>query len=85
MSQEISNELREGSRTDTSTFGKTGKEVVKVIKVDRRGVGVDGIASSIASILHHGPKQKGSLGGALVEQEKVQQGGLSRLKLEEVG
>ena len=68
MSQEISNELREGSRTNTSTFGQAGKEVVKVIKVDRRGVGVDDIASSIAGILHHGPKQEGSLKGALVNE-----------------
>ena len=85
MSQEISNELREGSRTNTSTSGEASEEVVKVEEVDRRRVGLDDIASSIAGVLHHGPEKKGVLGGALVEKEKVQQRGLSALKLEEVG
>ena len=84
-SQEFSNEFREGNRTNTSASDKASEEVVKVVKVDRRGVGVDGIASSITSILHHGPKKKRALGGAFVEQEKVQKRGLSRLKFEEVG
>jgi hypothetical protein len=43
------------------------------------------VASSIAGVLHHGHKEKGSLGSALVKKEKVQQRGLSALKLEEVG
>ena len=85
VSQEFSNEFREGNRTNTSASGEAGEEVVKVAKVDRRRVGVDGIASSIASKLHHGPKKERTLGGALVEQEKVQKRGLSRLKFEEVG
>mgnify|MGYP000512094436 CR=1 FL=1 len=84
-SQELSQELRKGSRADTIALDEAGKEVVEVVKVDRRGIGEDGIATSIASILHNGPKQKGTLGGALVEQEEVQQGGVGRFKLEEVG
>ena len=46
---------------------------------------MDDIASSIAGILHHGPKKKRTLGGALVEKEEVQQGGVRVLKFEEVG
>ena len=46
---------------------------------------MDGIASSITSILHHCPKEERSLRGAFVEEEKVQKRGLGRLKLKEVG
>ena len=84
-SKGLPNELREGRGPHTGTLSKAGEEVVEVVEIDRRGVGVDGVASSIASILHHGPKQKGALGGALVEQEEVQQGGARMLKFEEVG
>ena len=67
MSQEVSNEFREGNGTNTGAPGKASKEVVEVVKVDRRRAGVDDVASSITSILHHGPKKERTLGGALVE------------------
>jgi hypothetical protein len=85
VGQEASDNLREGGRSNTSTSGEASEEVVQVEEVDRRGVGLDDIASSIASVLHHGHEEKGMLGGALVKKEKVQQRGLSALKLEEVG
>ena len=85
VGQEASDNLREGGRTNTSTSGEASEEVVEVEEVDRRRVGLDDIASSIAGVLHHGHEKKGVLGGALVEKEKVQQRSLSELKLEEVG
>ena len=83
--QEFSQDLREGNGPDTSAPSKASKEVVKVVKADRRRAGVDDVASFIASILHHGLKEKGALGSSLVEEEKVQQRGLVRLEFEEVG
>ena len=83
--QEFSKEFREGGGADTRAPGKASKEVVEIGKVDRRRTGVDDVASFIASILHHGTKKKGTLGGTLVEEEKVQQRGLSLLEFEEVG
>ena len=83
--QEFSKDFREGSGANTSAPGQASKEVVEVVKVDRRRAGVDDVASFIASILHHGTKKKGTLGGALVEEEKVQKRGLSLLEFEEVG
>ena len=83
--QELSNELRERSRSDTSALSEASKEVVKVMKVDRQGVGLDDVASFIAGILHQSPEKERALGGAFVEQKKVQQRGLIWLEFEEVG
>ena len=65
--QEFSKEFREGNGADTSAPGKASKEVVEIVKVDRRRTGVDDVASSIASILHHGPKKERTLRGAFVK------------------
>ena len=84
-SQELSNKLRERRRTHTSTLSQAGEKVVAVGKVDRRGVGVDDVASAIARKLHHGPKQERTLGGAFVKEKEVQQGRVVVLKFEEAG
>ena len=84
-SKEFSKKLQEKRRTHTSTPSQADEKVVAVGKVDRRRVGVDDVASAIAGKLHHGPKQERALGGALVEKEEVQQGGVRGLKFEEVG
>ena len=46
---------------------------------------MDDVASAIAGKLHHGPKEKRTLGGAFVEEKEVQQRRVRVLKLEEVG